>query len=114
MATNRTYAMEDLTLPSIVPLPTTVLSGGPCVVGKIPCVAAMDAASGVVVPYIKGVFTLSIKDTAGGGIALGDILYFDNTTTPKVNNTNTGVRYGYALAAVGSGLTASVDVLLGY
>lgn len=114
MAVDRKYPMGDLTLPNIDCTPTTVVSGGPCVVGKIPCVAAIDAVSSKTVPFISGVFDLSVKDVVGGTIAIGDIIYFDNTTTPKLNNTNTGIRFGYALEAIGAGLTDTINVLLGY
>lgn len=115
MATNRVFAQGNITLKQQATLPATVASGGPCVIGQLPGVALTASdTNGLATVQKDGVFSLSVKDTVGGGIAVGAIIYFDNTTTPKLNNTNTGVRFGYAMAAVGVGLTATIEVQVGY
>lgn len=115
MATNRVYAGRPEILPDLAVLPVDADSGGPVVIGKIPGVALKDADSDhKTIVQTDGIFDLSVKDTATGGIAVGDILYFDNATTPKVNNTNTGIRYGYALEVIANGLTDTINVLIGY
>jgi hypothetical protein len=48
-------------------------------------------------------------------VAIGDILYHEAAATPKVNKDNVaGIRFGYALQAVASGATTTIQVKIGY
>lgn len=91
-------------------------SGDPVAVGQITGVSLVDitaGASGAI--RRKGVATLSVKGVDGSGnsaVAIGDALYFTSGDTPKINKKTTGVLYGYALAEVTTGSTASISVLL--
>lgn len=100
--------------------PATPASGDPVLVGQIPAVATTDErADGTTSVDTEGVWLLAVegKDAANANIAVaaGDILYYDAANTVKLNKDNTnGVRFGYALAAVTSGATATIRVKLGY
>lgn len=97
--------------------PTTPASGDPVIVGQIPGVALInEGADGITTIKTDGVATLSVKGTTGSNaaIAAGDILYYVTANTPKLSATTSGVRFGYALEAVGSGATATIRVKIGY
>ena len=97
--------------------PATPASGDPVLVGQIPGVALIsEAADGVTTIKTNGVATLPVKGTTGSNaaIAAGDILYYVTGNTPKLSATTSGVRFGYALEAVGSGATATIRVKIGY
>lgn len=97
------------------------VSGDPVVVGQLPGVALTSAAdnpaTNIVTVETDGVFLLSVKGIDGGGnsaVAIGDVIYHVNADTPKLSKKNTGVRFGYALDVVGSGMTATIRVKIGY
>lgn len=96
----------------------SITSGDPVVVGQLPAVALTDTqADGTCTVKTDGVFNLSVKGIDGGGnsaVAAGDIIYRVDADTPKLSKKNTGVRFGYALGAVGSGQTATIPVKIGY
>lgn len=96
----------------------SVTSGDPVVVGQLPAVALIDTnAAGDVTIKTDGVFALSVKGVDGSGnkaVAVGDILYYVDGDTPKLSVKNTGVRFGYALGAVTSGATKTINVKIGY
>lgn len=97
--------------------PATPASGDPVIIGQIPGVAlTAERADGTTTVKTNGSATLSVKGTNGSNaaIAAGDIIYYVSGNTPKLSATTSGVRFGYALEAVGSGLTASIQVKLGY
>lgn len=118
MATNRIFAGSDRTMK--LPTASGLLSGAPYAVGQIPVVLLTDAEAAS--PYyatcqiLDGVFDLSVKGTTGSdsAVAVGDIIYYTSGNTPKLDKTTTGVRFGYALEAIGSGLTDTINVKLGY
>ena len=99
--------------------PATPASGDPVVVGQIPGVALIDETSdGNVTVDTAGVYNPSVKgenNVGASAVAVGDILFFEAGQVPPINKDNVaGIRYGYALAAVGSGLTATIPVKVGY
>lgn len=97
--------------------PTTPASGDPVIDGIIPGVAlAAEDAAGFTTVAIDGDFTLSVKGTNGSNAAIaeGDILYYVSGNTPKLSATTSGVRFGYAREAVGSGATKTIRVQVGY
>lgn len=101
-----------------VAVPSGKLSGDPVVSGQIPGVALIDRdAAGKVTMTRVGSYNLSVKGIDGGGnsaVAIGDIIYYTEADTPKLSKKATGVRFGYANAAVTSGATATIEVVLGY
>lgn len=118
MAKNTVYMWGE-SLPLVCTAPDTPKSGDPVLCGQIPGVALIDAAdNGTATVALNGVFELSVKGEDNGGdaaVAAGDILYYEAGQTPPLNKDATnGVRFGYALAAVGSGATATIPVRVGY
>lgn len=105
---------------AVCSLPAAPKSGDPVLIGQIPAVAVTDErADGTTSVDTEGVWNLAVegKDAANANIAVaaGDILYYDTANTVKLNKDGTnGVRYGYALAAITSGATATIRVKLGY
>lgn len=117
MAKNQVYA-DGTKLSAVCSDPATPASGDPVLVGQIPAVATTaERADGTTSIDTQGVWNLSVKGVDGGGnsaVAVGDILYYVAADTPKLSKKATGVRYGYAMAAVTSGSTATIPVKLGY
>lgn len=117
MARNRVRARGRQLLLTVI---SGVVSGDPVVVGQIPGVALTDrdTTTGKATVQMDGVFNLSVKgEQAAGNVAVaeGDILYYEAGQTPPINKDATnGVRFGYALAAVTSGATATIAVKIGY
>lgn len=118
MSKNQRYQRgEQLSLAATAP--ATPASGDPVLVGQMPGVAlTAERADGETTIQFVGVFDLSVKGENNAGniaVAAGDILYYEAGQTPPVNKDSVaGVRFGYALAAVTSGATATIPVRLGY
>ena len=91
-----------------------ISSGDPVVVGVIPAVAITDAdANDEAACLLEGVFSMSVSgldDSGNAAITEGDAIYLD-TGVLNVDSVN-GDLWGYALAAVTSGATATINVLL--
>lgn len=97
--------------------PATPASGDPVIFGQMPAVAlTAERPDGNATIKRNGTAFLSVKGTNGSNaaIAAGDILYYVSANTPKLSATTSGVRFGYALSAVGSGATATIEVVIGY
>lgn len=96
-----------------------VKSGDPGAVGQIPFVALTDEdAAGFASIDTYGVYNLVVAGRGIGvdaAVAVGDILYWDNADGQVNKDSTNGVRFGYALGAVVSGvLTTTIEVRLGY
>lgn len=94
-------------------------SGDPAVFGQIPGVCTENTdGDGNVVLDTAGVYSLSVKGENNAGnaaITAGATVYYDSAATPKINIDSTnGVRFGYAMAAVASGATSTINVKVGY
>jgi predicted RecA/RadA family phage recombinase len=115
MAKNRVYEHGDQ-IP--LPVPSGTVSGDPTAVGQIPCVALTDRdANGNASVQCDGVFSVPVKGIDGSGnaaVAVGDVLYWVSGDTPKLSKKTSGVRWGYAMATVGSGATATIAAKVGY
>lgn len=98
--------------------PATPASGDPVLYGQAPGVALTnEGADGLTSVQFNGVANLSVKGVDGAGnsaVAEGDLLFYVAADTPKLSKKNTGVRYGYAMAAVAGGATATIPVKIGY
>lgn len=116
MATNRVRARgRQLSLP----VASGKVSGDPAVCGLIAgvCLTDRDATTGKATLQMDGVFDLPVKGIDGSGnaaIAVGDVLYYTAGDTPQLSVKTTGVRFGYALEAVSSGATDTINVKVGY
>lgn len=116
MATNINYEDGDQISVACTD-PATPASGDPVIFGQMPGVAlTAERTDGLTTIKRNGSALLSVKGTNGSNaaIAVGDILYYVSGNTPKLSATTSGVRFGYAGAAVGSGLTATIEVFIGY
>jgi len=117
MATNEVYE-HGRRLAVACTDPATPASGDPCRVGQITGVALVaEGSDGITTMTTEGVYLLSVKGVNAGGnvaIAAGDVVFYVDADTPKLSAKIAGVRFGYALAAVGSGLTATIPVRVGY
>jgi predicted RecA/RadA family phage recombinase len=93
-----------------------ITAGDPVAIGQITGVALTSTDDdGNIVLKCNGVSKLSVKAVDAGGnsaVAVGDMLFYDSSSTPKVNKNAGGVWLGYALDAIGAGQTATIDVLL--
>ncbi len=100
--------------------PTTPASGNPVRVGAFCGVAeTAEGAGGNVATettvLTKGVVNVSVKGVNAGGnsaVAVGDKIYYTDGDTPVLNKKTSGAVFGYALATVGSGSTATIAVML--
>ncbi len=96
-----------------------VVSGDPVAIGTALIGVAettRDAAGNAVVrlPNMP-IYSFSVKGIDGGGnhaIAIGDKIYNTMADTPHLSAKATGVYFGVALGAVGSGSTTTIDVML--
>lgn len=103
--------------------PAAPVSGGPVRIGKITGVAegaegaGGNGATQTSVYVGPGVFSLSVDDDAGTGIAVGDAIYYQDgaTGTPATNLNNNATTpeafFGYALEAIAANGTATIRVL---
>jgi predicted RecA/RadA family phage recombinase len=96
-----------------------VKSGDPGAVGQIAFVALTDEDSaGKATVDTLGVYELTVtgKDAAAANVAVavGDIVYWDNTPGEVNKDGTNGIRLGYALGAVASGAATKIEVRLGY
>jgi predicted RecA/RadA family phage recombinase len=91
-----------------------IVSGDPVMVGAIAGVAQISYdAAGKAVIDTEGVFDLSVKgenDDGNVGVAIGDRLYYDGTTT--LSKKVSGKFFGTALEVVTTGTTATINVLV--
>ena len=99
--------------------PTTPQTGDPVRFGELIGIALTDegegqnAATETTVYFGPCVVSLSVKGVDGSGnsaVAVGDTLYYVDADTPKISKKASGYFVGFALATVGSGSTATIDV----
>jgi len=116
MATNRVFK-DGRYLSVTCSNPTTPASGDPVRIGILTGVAITDerADGTTTVDLGPAVYDLSVKgvnDEGNSAVAAGDALYYVDGDTPKVSKKNAGYFVGYALEAVSSGATATIQVLV--
>lgn len=115
MATNQINDKPQLSV--AVTNPVAVVSGNPCRFGNMTGVAldskgqGGNASGNTSVDFGWGVWSLSVTDTVGGGIAVGDTLFYADGAPGTINNTSTNYFFGFALATVGAGQTATINVV---
>lgn len=100
----------------IVTDPAVPNAGDPVRYGFMTGVALTDEAEGdnpagyTSVDFGPGVYTLPVTDSVGGGIALGDTLFYVDASD-DVRNNPAGYFFGFALQTVGMGATTNIRVL---
>jgi predicted RecA/RadA family phage recombinase len=92
------------------------LSGDPALVGNITGVCQTDtgADGNVSLDLGPAVYDLSVAAIDGSGnsaVGIGDKLYYVEGDTPKLSKKTTGTFFGYALKAITSGSTNTINVL---
>jgi len=101
MATNFIQRGDNLTIPA----PATVTSGAPVIAGEIVGIALGDAASGASVDVAtSGVFEIS--KVAADDMALGDVIYWDDSAELATIAATDNTKLGVAVAAAGTGAGA--------
>lgn len=103
--------------------PTTPTSGSPVRYGSLTGVAITDEGDGgndsgnITMDGGYRVWDLLVHDSAGGGISVGDAIFFDDTATGSGTTTNlntdstNGYFFGFALEAISAGSQDTINVL---
>lgn len=115
MSANQRY--EDVRgLPVVVTDPAVPASGDPVRYGNMTGTALLNEGDGgvalatqTVVDFGVAVYDHTVQDTVGGGIAVGNVLYYVDAV--GLCNNSAGYPFGIALEAVGAGQTATIKVL---
>lgn len=112
----KNYRQSDDVITIAVSDPSAPASGDPVRIGSFCGVAVADKRTdGNTVVRISGVVNVSVKAIDGSGnsaVSIGDKIYYVDADTPKLSKKASGALFGYALATITSGSTASIDVLL--
>lgn len=122
MATNITRYLDNRNFVLAVACshPAAPDSGDPVRFGELTGIALTDEGDGgnastdTSVNFGVYVATHSVRGVDGSGnsaVADGDKIYYVDADTPVLSKKATGRFYGYALAAVSSGATATIEVL---
>ena len=98
--------------------PTTPASGGPVRFGLLTGVALTDedSSGNTTVDFGPRAWSLSVKgvnDSGNSAVAAGDAIFYVDADTPKFSKKASGYFFGFALAAVTSGATATIEVVHG-
>lgn len=98
--------------------PATPTAGGPVRLGFNTGICVVEEGEGgnpagqATVDFGPGIWDLSVTDTVGGGIAIGDTLFYHDGAPPTIDNLTTGgYFFGFTLETVGAGLTATIRVM---
>lgn len=100
--------------------PTTPSSGDPVRYGEMTGIAQTDESAGgnatgyTSVYFGPGVFDLSVKAVDGSGnsaVAVGDTIYYVDGDTPVLSKKASGYFYGFAMEAISSGSTDTINVM---
>lgn len=116
MADNIVSRINEMPWPVVVTDPAAPNSGDPVRFGSLTGIALLDEGQGglgateTMVDFGWYVATHPVTDIVGGGIAVGDVVYYDDGAD-RLENDTTGTPYGIALAVVGAGATTAVNVL---
>lgn len=97
-----------------LPVPEGTKSGDPLIIGDIPCVAAIDrqADGKATVKMGTGSFSFSViakKEAEEKAVVLGKPVYLKEG---KLSMDTGGTLFGYALAEIAKGKTATIRVKL--
>jgi len=113
MSNNIVSQLQPNPWPVIVTDPAAPDSGDPVRFGALTGIAVDDenATTGVtVVDFGLWVADIPVTDSVGGGIAVGDTLFYDDALD-AVANTASGAPFGIALEVVGIGATTTINVM---
>ena len=112
------YVGEGNSFAVVCTNPAVPVSGGPVRLGYLTGVAQDNQGAGgvsadteTVVKFGGGRYNLPVTDHVGGGVAVGATLFYVDGAPGTIENDPAGYFFGFALAAVGAGLTATIEVL---
>jgi len=122
MATNLVQNDGEILANIAASAPATPTSGSPVRYGALTGIALTDEGEGgndsgkITMDGGYRIWDLVVHDSAGGGIAVGDAIFFDDTATgsPTTNlNTDSanGYFFGFALEAISAGNQDTINVL---
>lgn len=123
MATNLVQDNGEILGNIAATAPTTPVSGSPVRYGVLTGVAITGEGAGgndagkITMDGGYRIWDLLVHDSAAGGIAVGDAIYFDDTATGTGTTTNlntdsaNGYFFGFALEAIGAGEQDTINVL---
>lgn len=121
MAGNIVFEFGDQ-LSTIPTDPASPVAGDPVIVGVLPGVAltTKDTVTGETTVKFNGVAEVSVKgvttSASASAVAIGNAIYYVPGNTPKLSKAvgdSGAIRWGTALAVVGSGATATIRVKVG-
>ena len=116
MATNQ-IMKPGYQMTVVVTDPAAPNSGDPVRFGLLTGVALLDEGAGgagateTVVDFGPGVWDLPVTDEVGGGVAVGDVVFYKDGIDGLTNDPSSTYFFGYALEAVGIGATTTVNVM---
>jgi predicted RecA/RadA family phage recombinase len=121
MATNFVRDLHEWpAMPLAATSPTAPVSNDPVRFGSLTGVALTDegeggnAATEATVHLGMAVWDLSVKavnDSGNSAVAAGDPIFYVDADTPKLSKKATGYFFGFALEAISSGGTDTINVL---
>lgn len=100
--------------------PATPQSGDPVRYGVLTGIALTDEGAGgniaanTTVYFGPAVVSVSVKgvdDSGNSAVVAGDIITYTDADTPPLSKKSSGYFFGFAIGTVGSGLTATIQVL---
>ena len=121
MATNLIYGLVPGTsIYAATTDPATPNSGDPVVFGQLPGIALTDEGDGgnaatdtsIATTGTWSLSVVAVNNAGNTAVTAGDILYLDSGVVNK--DVTNGVRFGYAMADITSGATATINVKIGY
>ena len=116
MANNKVF-QDGYQLSVVVTDPAAPDAGDPVRYGLLTGVALTDEGDGgniateTTVDFGPGVWDLSVIDEVGGGIAVGDALFYDDALDGLTNDPSGNYFFGFANEAIGATLTATIQVI---
>jgi len=99
--------------------PTTPASGDPVRYGNLCGVALTAEADGGNAtgytsvhfgPFVADLSVKAVDDSGNSAVAVGDALFYVDADTPKLSKKQAGYFFGFALEAIGSGSTDTINV----
>ncbi len=118
MATNITR-QPGWNLSVVVTDPTTPASGDPVRYGERTGIALTDEGDGgngatettvYLGPFCGNFSVKGIDGSGNSAVAVGDAIFYVDADTPKLSKKASGYFFGFAMATVGAGSTATIEV----
>lgn len=119
MATNIIYK-PGYQLNVVCSNPATPASGDPVRYGNLTGLALVDEGDGGNIatettvdfgPFVADLSVKGVDNDGNSAVAVGDGLWYVDADTPKLSKKAAGYFYGFALEAIGSGETDTINVM---